>query len=168
MAHSKKKNYSSFVAIWVHFTLWKYLWGIEQSAFSGSSLYLLFGMKIISLWVVDLHAERLLCLLLQVVHVHQYLHWAGTLARGKSESDSVTLSPADLKTVNTTDILHVHLSIVVNWSSDKFLSQPKPTGEWWRPNLNEIFLIGSGRIFRCYVLISFSFSDLLLSFKLRQ
>lgn len=58
--------------------------------------------NIISSWVVDFHTERLLRLLLQVVHIDQNLHWAGTLAGGESQSDGVTLSPADLNTMNTT------------------------------------------------------------------
>lgn len=52
--------------------------------------------------VVDLHAEGLLRLLLQVVDVDQYLQRAGTLAGGESQSDGVALSRADLRTVNAT------------------------------------------------------------------
>lgn len=57
-----------------------------------------------SSWIVDFNAERLLRLLLRVVHIDQYLHRASTLAGGESEPDSVTLSTADLNTVNTTNI----------------------------------------------------------------
>lgn len=37
-----------------------------------------------SSWIVDFNAERLLRLLLRVVHIDQYLHRASTLAGGES------------------------------------------------------------------------------------